>query len=114
MEKDFLKKSLTHEQIDEARRIVLAYKKKFKLYLGIVHGKDIYYWSQGIFLINTLSIFLIIMLVSMIDTSIIQNIIAASNNSMDIISSLIGDDVRTSFLPAVLVSIIFFNLSILI
>ena len=28
---DFLKKSLTHEQIDEARRIVLAYKKKFKL-----------------------------------------------------------------------------------
>lgn len=28
---DFLKKSLTHEQIDEARKIVLAYKKKFKL-----------------------------------------------------------------------------------
>ena len=28
---DFLKKSLTPEQIDEARRIVLAYKKKFKL-----------------------------------------------------------------------------------
>lgn len=32
------------------------YKKKFKLYLGIVHGKDVYYWSQGIFLIKTLSI----------------------------------------------------------
>ena len=28
---DFLKKSLTHEQIDEARRIVLSYKKKFKV-----------------------------------------------------------------------------------
>lgn len=31
------------------------YNKKFKIYLGIASGNDIYYWSQGVFLIQTLS-----------------------------------------------------------
>ena len=31
------------------------YNKKIKIYLGISAGKDIYYWSQGVFLIQSLS-----------------------------------------------------------
>lgn len=31
------------------------YNKKIKIYLGISSGKDIYYWSQGVFLIQSLS-----------------------------------------------------------
>lgn len=31
------------------------YNKKFKVYLGLMADKDIYYWSQGVFLIQNLS-----------------------------------------------------------
>lgn len=32
------------------------YKRKFKIYVGIAYDKDIYYWSQGVFLIQSVSV----------------------------------------------------------
>lgn len=32
------------------------HNKKFKLYIGIVCGRDVYYWSQGVYLINSVTV----------------------------------------------------------